>query len=416
MGSAVTPTKGHHALVFGASGILGWSVVNQILSNYPQKGTFRKVTALTHRPLSLKDSLWPEPRSDDEGGIPELSIVEGIDLTTGTVEEHKETLRRLVPDIETVTHIYYFAYKFDADFPTESQINVDMLKRGFGAAEALAPNLEYVILPTGTKGYGIFLPEIPFERPFKEEVCDEPQPWHDILFYYVLHHELDRMQMGKRWRFAEVRCAVVIGFTPHNNAYNMWAHYIKFCSIYRYLHDTGHPACQSKEVPFPELPMAYAGSYNDGGQDTFARFSIHLCLSPDVAGNSELYNIADEARCYTMADRWPVVAARFGLVGVPPVLPGHKEYRRTHDFMVEHDDVVDRLAKEHGVSLRGMDCVLDGDLMSGLMSLHHGLSLDKARSMGFSAERPFEIAFGDVFDRYARTGGVYTGSKPSKTS
>lgn len=192
----------------------------------------------------------------------------------------------------------------------------------------------------------------------------------------------------------------------------MWAHYIKFCSIYKYLHDTGHPACRSSEVPFPELPMACDGSYNDGGQDTFARFSIHLCLNPDAAGNSELYNIADEERCRTMADRWPVVAARFGLVGGPPVLPGHAEYRRTHDFMVENNDVVGKLAERHGVSLRGMDCVLDGDTMSGLLSLHHGLSLDKARATGYSAERSFEVAFGDVFDRYIKTGCVYTGSKP----
>lgn len=91
-----------------------------------------------------------------------------------------------------------------------------MLRRGLGATEALAPKLQYVILPTGTKGYGIFLPKIPFETPFREEVCDERQPWHDTLFYYVLHHELDRMQKGKSWRFAEVRCAVVVSIFSHS--------------------------------------------------------------------------------------------------------------------------------------------------------------------------------------------------------
>lgn len=43
------------------------------------------------------------------------------------------------------------AYMFHPDFPTESQINLGMLQRGFVAAESLAPNLQYVILPTGTK-------------------------------------------------------------------------------------------------------------------------------------------------------------------------------------------------------------------------------------------------------------------------
>jgi len=47
-----------HALVFGASGVAGWSVVDQILSNYPREGTFSKVTALVNRPLNFEESYW----------------------------------------------------------------------------------------------------------------------------------------------------------------------------------------------------------------------------------------------------------------------------------------------------------------------------------------------------------------------
>lgn len=93
-----------HALVFGASGILGWAVVNEILDNYPAKGTYSKVTALTNRPLSKEDSLWP----DNDGKRPELSIVTGIDLTKGSLEDVKTTLQQRVPDIDSVTHVYYF--------------------------------------------------------------------------------------------------------------------------------------------------------------------------------------------------------------------------------------------------------------------------------------------------------------------
>jgi hypothetical protein len=45
------------------------------------------------------------------------------------------------------------AYSMHPDFPTESDTNLGMLKRGFGAVESLAPNLEFVIFPTGTKVY-----------------------------------------------------------------------------------------------------------------------------------------------------------------------------------------------------------------------------------------------------------------------
>ena len=95
---------GHHALVFGASGILGWAIVNEILNNYPEKGVYSKVTALTNRPLAIEDALWPNP----DGHRPELNIVSGIDLTKGTVEEVRAVLQARVPDIDSVTQVHYF--------------------------------------------------------------------------------------------------------------------------------------------------------------------------------------------------------------------------------------------------------------------------------------------------------------------
>lgn len=91
--------SGKVALVFGASGVTGWSVVNEILTNYPKKGIWDKVYALTNRPLSQKDSRWP----DD----PRLKIVSGVDLLKGSQEDLEKELRDKVEGIETVTHVYY---------------------------------------------------------------------------------------------------------------------------------------------------------------------------------------------------------------------------------------------------------------------------------------------------------------------
>ncbi|KAI1344909.1 hypothetical protein F5Y15DRAFT_364172 [Xylariaceae sp. FL0016] len=84
-----------------------------------------------------------------------------------------------------------------------------MLQRGFGAVEALAPNLQYIIFPVGTKRYGIHMPERPFKAPFEERIAVCPQTWHEDLFYYNIHGELDPMQEGKTWKFAEVCCGPV---------------------------------------------------------------------------------------------------------------------------------------------------------------------------------------------------------------
>ena len=53
--------------------------------------------------------------------------------------------------IETVTHVYFFAYIMDAEPEKEISINVDLLKRAVTAIENLAPSLKFVVLPTGTK-------------------------------------------------------------------------------------------------------------------------------------------------------------------------------------------------------------------------------------------------------------------------
>lgn len=90
---------GKIALVFGASGVTGWSFVNEILNDYPSKDTWEGVYALTNRELSREASCWP----DD----PRLNIVSGIDLLQGTQEDLEETLKQKVPHVDKVTHVYY---------------------------------------------------------------------------------------------------------------------------------------------------------------------------------------------------------------------------------------------------------------------------------------------------------------------
>lgn len=91
------------ALVIGASGLIGWSVVDQLLQPYPSSSPFQKVTALINRPLELRDSFWPTGATDR----PELALVSGVNLLCGDAElEH--LLKEKVPDVSSVSHVYYF--------------------------------------------------------------------------------------------------------------------------------------------------------------------------------------------------------------------------------------------------------------------------------------------------------------------
>jgi nucleoside-diphosphate-sugar epimerase len=93
----------NHALVIGASGVIGWSVVNQLLQPYPSPSPFSNITALVNRPVDLKDMLWPESTPSR----PEARLVTGVDLLRSDAEFEK-TVEEKVPNVKSISHVYYF--------------------------------------------------------------------------------------------------------------------------------------------------------------------------------------------------------------------------------------------------------------------------------------------------------------------
>ena len=94
----------NHAIVYGASGLIGWALVDQLLSAYPQAGSFSKVTAVTNRPLNASESHWPEP---DDSHQPDLQLVSNIDLRRRDGGSLANSLKHVVNDVKNVTHVYY---------------------------------------------------------------------------------------------------------------------------------------------------------------------------------------------------------------------------------------------------------------------------------------------------------------------
>ena len=95
---------GKRALVFGASGVTGWSFVNEILNDYPKKGIWDGVVAMTNRPLKQEDSFWPKDSR--------LQIVSGVNLL-GSQEYIEKALKENVKSIEQITHVYYLGLQCD---------------------------------------------------------------------------------------------------------------------------------------------------------------------------------------------------------------------------------------------------------------------------------------------------------------
>jgi hypothetical protein len=92
-----------HAIILGASGVIGWCLVDQLLSSYTRTGSFSKVTAVTNRPLKLSEPHWPENTSTR----PDLQLVSGIDLLHGNGADLAKSLFQRLKDVGSVTHIFY---------------------------------------------------------------------------------------------------------------------------------------------------------------------------------------------------------------------------------------------------------------------------------------------------------------------
>lgn len=95
--------QSNHAIVYGASGLIGWAIVNQILKSYPHAGTFSKVTAVTNRPLNLSETFWPQATSQR----PDLELVSGIDIGQEDETLVASALKSTVKDVEKITHVFY---------------------------------------------------------------------------------------------------------------------------------------------------------------------------------------------------------------------------------------------------------------------------------------------------------------------
>src|ERR1700743_772564 len=130
---------GKRALVFGASGVTGWSFVNEFLNDYPKQGIWDGVVAMTNRPLKQEDSLWPAGSR--------LTIVSGVDLLASE-QDIEKALKEKVKDIDKITHVYYLAYKASADMQQELEDAVNMFKNSTIAMDHLSPALEFVVLQT----------------------------------------------------------------------------------------------------------------------------------------------------------------------------------------------------------------------------------------------------------------------------
>ncbi|ROT36333.1 hypothetical protein SODALDRAFT_325683 [Sodiomyces alkalinus F11] len=326
----------NHALVYGGSGITGWAITNAILNGYPTPGSFASVTALTNRPLDTEAALWP--KSD------KLHVATGIDILTPKGQEGLEAdLKEKVKNINQISHVYFFAYIMDTDPVKECQINKELIRRAVAAVENLSPNLKFVVLPTGTKAYGVhLLDDFPFKNdlPLRESLPRIPEPYASQMFYYDQTDMLTEMAKGKAWTWCEVIPDNIIGFVPNNNIYCLAQTVGTYLALYRDINGEG------AEVAFPGTEKSWRNSSNESNQDVVAKVCIWASLQLETSAEQR-YNAADSATPSSWSAKWPVICEYFGLKGTPP--PPGGSGPQPAQYLADHYEEWKALEKKHGL-------------------------------------------------------------------
>ncbi|KAF1846275.1 uncharacterized protein K460DRAFT_339352 [Cucurbitaria berberidis CBS 394.84] len=379
------------ALVFGASGVTGWSFINEILHDYPAKNTWKRAHALTNRPLSQEKSQWPND--------PRLNIVSGIDLLANDQESLEKELKEKIPDIGEVTHVYYLAYKAGTDVPKELEEAMDMWKKAVIAVDRLCPKLEFVVLQIGAKIYGCMLqvtvpgysdPEI--TPPHKETQPRLKGEFHDKLFYHPQIDFIADYAKDKKWSWCETRPDIIIGFVPNQNFYSLGSSLAIYLSLWKAVKGEG------SECPFPGTQKSWKALSNDSSSDMIARQTIHLSLSEKTEKGGG-YNVADEKTPSSYEKRWPVLCEYFGLKGTGPV----ENPPEVRQFIKENFSTWKELEKKHGLQEGHAD---HGKVFPGfeyallvLFDFDRQYDMTKMYSTGFTEERDSATSWGGVFDR-----------------
>ncbi|KAL2832607.1 hypothetical protein BDW59DRAFT_169428 [Aspergillus cavernicola] len=379
--------QGKHALIFGASGISGWSLMKQCVS-YPTPSTFAHITGLCNRPVDKQNLFLP----DD----PRLNIVSGIDLTA-PLETVVSELKKKVPSVEDVDIVFFCAYIQTNDHASLREVNTALLKTAVQAITTASNKVSTIILQTGGKGYGLEFPgKVSIKTPLHEDLPRIPEPYRSKIFYYDQYDLLERMsqEAGCTWTFSEIRPDGIVGFAPVSNAMNM-AHGIAFyLSIYRVVFGKG------AKVSFPGKKHGYYSTHSDTFQDVLSKMEIYAAVNRGRCGNGSVFNVGD-GETVTWSGVWPGICEYFSLVGVEP--EEEKEKGSMEGFVQGHMKEWQGFVEKYGLQRGSVECQNWGhtDFMLVDFDFNREYSLEKARAVGFDERIDTVQGYTVVFDRMA---------------
>lgn len=227
-----------------------------------------------------------------------------------------------------------------------------------------------------------------------------PTPWKEScprvedpeiasrIFYYRQLDLLEKHAKGQVWKWTEVRPDAVIGYAPTaSTAMNLPLLLGIFFSLWKQVNGPG------STIPFPASKAAYRATHIDTPAGASARFQIFASLI-DGSISEQAYNFGGPVTSW--AEKWPLMAAYFGLVGVGP----HEDDGiDAAEWVKQHKGAWSVLEKEHSLKAGIID-VTDWDFFFMIyITLDRQLDTTRSQELGFD-----EVS--DIVAPYKETWGL----------
>ncbi len=203
---------------------------------------------------------------------------------------------RKLAGLTDVAHVFYAAFQASpgnaANFAANIAPNRDMLVNAVTALHGASPQLQRVVLVTGTKYYGSHLG--PVKTPMRES-----DPRHMPPNYYFDQIDwLTDFQRGKAWDWVELRPQTLCGFAP-GSAMSILPAIAVYAAISKEL---GLP------LRFPGKPGAYGTIYQVTESTHLANAA--LWAATDQRCGNEAFNITN-GDYFRWRNLWPQIADVF---------------------------------------------------------------------------------------------------------
>ena len=341
-----------HALIAGATGIVGARIAEQLHSNgWRTTGLCRRL-----------------PESDR--GYELISV----DLTEAT------GCREKLATLTGVTHVFYAArYDHPEGQPEAVDVNASMLRNLIDAIEPVAPDLQHVHLVHGTKYYGHMLGPVPVP-------LSENTPRARVSNFYFEHEDFIRdRQQGKRWTYTTSR--------PHTFC-DSNVEEPRNAALLIAMHATLAAALR--------VPLTYPGterSFHARTQFTYVPLlarAIEWMASTERCANQS-YN-AVNGDFPRWSELWPQFAEYFGVeAGAPNAI-------RLADHVADKARLWRALVTRHGLARVPLEERVLWPYADYLFAPEWDIisSMSKARRDGFRESVDTARMFIDLFDRFRR--------------